>query len=218
MHVVLIDVKQADQTAEEIKAAGGSSTPVSMDVREPGEWRLVVEQTLARGGSIDLLANIAGVVNSGPDNAVDQTDDGWDRVISINQTGVFYGMRAVLPTMIAAGGGAIINVASVAGLVGMQNVFTYSATKGAIIGMSRQAAIEYAATGVRINVICPGIIETPILGDITDELRSYCESATPNKRLGQPDDIAAMLVHLAKPESSFITGQVFAIDGGWTAQ
>jgi NAD(P)-dependent dehydrogenase (short-subunit alcohol dehydrogenase family) len=218
MHVVALDVKQADQTAEEITSAGGSASAVSMDVREPGEWRLVVEQTLARQGSIDLLANVAGVVNAGPDNAVDQTDDGWDRVVSINQTGVFYGMRAVLPAMIAAGGGAIVNVASVAGLVGMQNVFTYSATKGAIIGMSRQAAIEYAKTGVRINVICPGIIETPILGDITDALRDYCEAATPNGRLGQPDDIAATLIHLARPESSFITGQVIAIDGGWTAQ
>lgn len=105
-----------------------------------------------------------------------------------------------------------------AGLVGMVNVFSYSASKGAVIAMSRQAAVEYAGTGVRINVICPGIIETPMLGDITDELRSHCEAATPQGRLGSPLDIAAMAVHLARPESAFITGQVIAIDGGWTAQ
>jgi NAD(P)-dependent dehydrogenase (short-subunit alcohol dehydrogenase family) len=189
-----------------------------MDVTDAGQWALTVEQTLAAHGRIDLLANVAGVVSTTPDEAALQTDEGWDRVVSINQTGVFYGMRAVLPSMIDAGGGSIVNVSSVAGLVGMPGVFTYSATKGAVIGMSRQAAVVYAPQGVRINVICPGIIETPILGDITDELRAHCEASTPQRRLGAPLDIAATLVHFARPEAGFITGQVIAIDGGWTAQ
>lgn len=217
MHVIAADIKNAEITVQEIAAAGGSATAAVLDVRDAGAWGLLVEQTLAAHGRIDLLANIAGVVHA-IDTAADQTDDGWERVIAVNQTGTFYGMRAVLPSMIAAGGGSIVNVASVAGLVGMPNVFTYSATKGAIIAMSRQAAVEYAGTGVRINVICPGIIETPILGDITDELRAHCEAATPMRRLGKPDDIAAMLIQLARPESGFITGQVLSVDGGWTAQ
>lgn len=218
MHVVAVDVKAADDTAARIQQAGGSATAVSMDVRESGEWSLLVEQTLSSRGRIDLLANVAGVVSTDPDEAAVQTDEGWDRVIAINQTGTFYGMRAVLPSMIEAGGGSIVNVASVAGQVGMPGVFSYSASKGAVIGMSRQAAVVYAPQGVRINVICPGIIETPILGDITEELRAHCEAATPSGRLGSPLDIAATLVHLARPESAFITGQVISIDGGWTAQ
>ena len=142
----------------------------------------------------------------------------WARIVGVNQTGYFYGMRACIPSMEARGGGAIVNVASVAGLVGMQNVFTYSATKGAVIAMSRQAAITLAPKKIRVNVICPGIIETPILGDITPELKAYCESMTPLQRLGQPIDIGATAVHFARNEASFITGQVIAIDGGWTAQ
>ncbi|WP_427925110.1 SDR family NAD(P)-dependent oxidoreductase [Streptomyces sp. cg40] len=218
MHVVAVDVRNAEETVKEIVVAGGAATPVSLDVREPEGWRLLVEQTLEAHGSIAFLANVAGVVSLGADTAVEQTDEGWDRVIAINQTGTFYGMRAVMPAMIQSGGGAIVNVASVAGLVGMPNVFSYSASKGAVIAMSRQAATEFAKSGVRVNVICPGIIETPILGDITEELRTHCEAATPMGRLGAPDDIAAMAVQLARPESAFITGQVFPIDGGWTAQ
>jgi NAD(P)-dependent dehydrogenase (short-subunit alcohol dehydrogenase family) len=217
MHVVVADIKNAEGTVEEIAAAGGSATAAALDVTDSGAWSLLVEQTLAAHGRISLLVNNAGIVQP-IDNAATQNDEDWQRIIAVNQTGVFYGMRAVLPSMIAAGGGAIVNVASVAGLVGMVNVFTYSATKGAVIGMSRQAAVEYAGTGVRINVLCPGIIETPILGDITDELRAHCEAATPVGRLGQPMDIGAMAVHLGRDESAFITGQVIAIDGGWTAQ
>jgi NAD(P)-dependent dehydrogenase (short-subunit alcohol dehydrogenase family) len=217
MYVVAADVKNVEQTADEITASGRSCTPSSLDVTSPGEWQLLVERTLAEHGAIAFLANVAGVVSLGADTAVDQSTEGWDRVIATNQTSVFNGMRAVLPAMIASGGGAIVNISSVAALAGMQNVFAYSASKGAIVAMSRQAAVEYATTGVRINVICPGIIETPMLGDITDALRAHCEAATPMARLGQPDDIAAMAVHLARPESSFVTGQVVAVDGGWTA-
>ncbi|MGQ0624420.1 MAG: SDR family NAD(P)-dependent oxidoreductase [Sporichthyaceae bacterium] len=217
MHVIVADVKNADVVAGEIAAAGGAATAAVLDVTDSGAWGLLVEQTLAANGGIDLLVNNAGIVQPS-DSADSQTDEGWDRIVGVNQTGVFYGMRAVLPSMLAAGRGTIVNIASVAGLVGMPNVFTYSATKGAVIGMSRQAAVVYAPSGVRINVICPGIIETPILGDITAELRAHCEGATPAQRLGQPLDIGAMAVHLARDESAFITGQVIAIDGGWTAQ
>ncbi len=217
MHVVVADIKNAEGTVEQITAAGGKATAAALDVTDAGAWALLVEQTLAAHGSIHLLVNNAGIVQP-IDNAATQNDDDWNRIVAVNQTGYFYGMRAVLPSMVEAGAGSIVNIASVAGLVGMVNVFTYSATKGAVIGMSRQAAVEYAATGVRINVLCPGIIETPILGDITPELRAHCEAATPQQRLGKPLDIGAMAVHLARDESAFITGQVIAIDGGWTAQ
>ncbi|HEX4106574.1 MAG TPA: SDR family NAD(P)-dependent oxidoreductase [Solirubrobacteraceae bacterium] len=218
MNVVVADIKGHDKVAEEIMAAGGQASAAPLDVRDPLAWEEVVGQATSDYEKIDLLVNNAGVVSEGLDNAVDQSDEQWDRVISINLKGYFNGMRAVMPSMIEAGGGAIVNVSSVAGLVGMVNVFTYSAAKGGVIGMSRQAAVEYAKSGIRVNVICPGIIETPILGDITDELRAHCEAFTPVARLGKPDDIAAMAIHLGKPESAFVTGQVIAVDGGWTAQ
>jgi len=217
MHVVVADIKNSDGVAEEIKAAGGSATAAAIDTTDSGAWGLVVDQITRDHGGVDLLVQCAGIVQPVDDVTVTSNDD-WARIIGVNQTGYFYGMRATIPSMEARGGGAIVNIASVAGLVGMQNVFTYSASKGAVIAMSRQAAITLAPKKIRVNVICPGIIETPILGDITPELKGYCESMTPLARIGQPIDIGATAVHFGRPESSFITGQVLAIDGGWTAQ
>lgn len=217
MQVIVADIKNAEGTAAEITQAGGKATAVELDVRDPAAWKGVIDQTLSDFGRIDLLSNIAGIVVES-DTAVDLSDEGWAHLLSINLTGYFYGMRAALPSMIETGGGAVVNIASVAGLVGMQDVFAYSAAKGGVIGMSRQAAMQYAGSGVRINSVCPGVIETPILGDITPELKQYAEDATPVGRLGQPADIASMVIHLARPESAFITGQAFVVDGGWTAQ
>jgi NAD(P)-dependent dehydrogenase (short-subunit alcohol dehydrogenase family) len=217
MHVVVADIKNSDGVAEEIKAAGGSATAAAIDTTDSGAWGLLVDQITRDHGGVDLLVQCAGIVQPVDDVTVTSNDD-WARIIGVNQTGYFYGMRATIPSMEARGGGAIVNIASVAGLVGMQNVFTYSASKGAVIAMSRQAAITLAPKKIRVNVICPGIIETPILGDITPELKGYCESMTPLARIGQPIDIGATAVHFGRPESSFITGQVLAIDGGWTAQ
>ena len=217
MHVVVADIKNADGVAEEINAAGGSARAAAIDTTDSGAWSLLVDEITRQYGGLDLLVNNAGIVQP-IDDVTSTSNEDWARIVGVNQTGYFYGMRAAIPALAARGGGAIVNIASVAGLVGMQNVFTYSATKGAVIAMSRQAAITLAPQKIRVNVICPGIIETPILGDITPELKSYCESMTPLARLGQPLDIGAMAVHLARPESSFITGQVIAVDGGWTAQ
>jgi NAD(P)-dependent dehydrogenase (short-subunit alcohol dehydrogenase family) len=120
--------------------------------------------------------------------------------------------------MLDAGNGVIVNVASVAGLVGMQNSFAYSASKGALIAMSRQASIEYAHRGIRVNVVCPGLTRTPILARVADEVRAQCKAATPMRRLAEPEELASMIVHLTRPESAFVTGQVISVDGGWTAQ
>jgi NAD(P)-dependent dehydrogenase (short-subunit alcohol dehydrogenase family) len=217
MHVVVADIKNSDGVADEIKAAGGSATAAAIDTTDSGAWGLLVDQITRDHGGLDLLVNNAGIVQP-IDDVASMSNEDWARIVSVNQTGYFYGMRASIPALEARGGGAIVNVASVAGLVGMQNVFTYSATKGAVIAMSRQASITLAPKKIRVNVICPGIIETPILGDITPELMAYCQSMTPLARLGQPIDIGATAVHFARPEASFITGQVIAIDGGWTAQ
>jgi NAD(P)-dependent dehydrogenase (short-subunit alcohol dehydrogenase family) len=216
-HVVCVDIKAADGTAGVIEAAGDSAESIAQDVRDPAAWAKAVESVLSAHGKIDGLCNVAGVVGRGLDNVVDLTEDEWDRIVGINLKGYWLGMKTVFPSMIENGGGRIVNIASVAGLIGMINVFAYSAAKGGVIGMSRQAAIEYAAKGIQINAVAPGIIETPILGDVTDELRSVCETNTPVGRLGRPEDIGRMCVYLLGPGGDFVTGQVFTVDGGWTA-
>lgn len=218
MHVIAADIRNAASTAEEIVDAGGQALAVTLDVRDPASWTDAAEAAVSAFGRIDLLANIAGVVSEGPDNAIDQTIEGWERVISTNLRGTWLGIRAALPSMIDHGGGVIVNTASAGGVRGMHNTCSYAASKGGVIALSRQVAIEYATAGVRVNVVCPGIIETPILGVVTDELRAHGAAATPLARFGRPEEIASMVVHLARPESGFITGQVIAIDGGWTAR
>jgi NAD(P)-dependent dehydrogenase (short-subunit alcohol dehydrogenase family) len=216
-HVICADVKDADVTTGEILAAGNQASSFSLDVSDPVDWEAAIEQVVNTHGAVYGLVNNAGVVARGNDNPVDLTEEEWNRVIGINLKGYWLGMKHVFPSMIEAGAGRIVNVSSVAGLIGMINVFAYSATKGGVIGMSRQAAVEYAAQGIQINCIAPGVIETPILGDITDELRAVCEANTPVGRLGRPEDVGRMAVHLLGPGGDFITGQVFTVDGGWTA-
>lgn len=218
-HVVCADIKGADATAEGLVADGFSSSGHSLDVRDSTAWEALVAQLVSANGGIDVLANVAGVVSAtGIDTVIDQTEAEWQRVVDVDLKGVWLGMRAVMPQMISRGGGRIVNVASLAGLIGIANLATYSAAKAGVIGLSRQAAIEYADKGININVICPGIIDTPILGDITAEMRSANAAATPLGRLGRPEDIAASIVHFAGPGGAFITGQVLAVDGGWAAQ
>ena len=216
-HAVCVDVKASAETAESIVSAGGTADAYELDVREASGWERTVEAVLTSHGKVDGLCNIAGVVARGVDNVVDVSPEDWDRVINTNLKGYWLGMRAVFPSMIENGGGRIVNVASLAGVVGMPNVFAYSAAKGGVIGMSRQASIEYAGTGIQINTICPGIIETPILGEISDQLRQVCEVNTPVGRLGRPEDIGRLAVFLLGAGGDFVTGQVFNVDGGWSA-
>jgi NAD(P)-dependent dehydrogenase (short-subunit alcohol dehydrogenase family) len=216
--VVAVDLVGADRTASEITARGGTALAIRLDVCDPVGWQDAVARAESAYGAVGTLANVAGVPSAAPDTAADQSDAGWERVIAINQSGPFYGMRAVLPSMARRGGGAIVNVASVAALVGLPNTFAYAASKGALIALSRQAAVEYAAAGIRVNVVCPGLTDTPILGRVDEAVRALCRRSTPLARLGTPDEVASMIVHLAHPESSYVTGQVVAVDGGWTAQ
>ncbi|KXF53442.1 short-chain dehydrogenase [Rhodococcus sp. SC4] len=210
--VVATDVKGHDEVASEF-----GCTAMSLDVTDSANWALVVDDILAEHGRIDGLANIAGII-SVTDALGTQTEDGWQQIIDVDLKGAFLGMRSVLQPMLNNKGGSIVNVASTAGLIGMPNVLTYSAAKGGIIAMSRQVAVEYAATGLRVNAVAPGVTKTPMLGEITDELRGAVIAATPVGRLGTPQDLANAIVFLLSDASSFITGQTIPVDGGWTAQ
>ncbi|MGQ0622170.1 MAG: SDR family NAD(P)-dependent oxidoreductase [Panacagrimonas sp.] len=216
--VICADIKGAEAVAAALVAEGFPASGHVLDVRDSAAWTRLVEQILSAHGAVDILANVAGVVAPATDTVIDQTEADWQRVIDVDLKGVWLGMRAVLPQMIARGAGRIVNVASLAGLIGLPNLATYSAAKAGVIGLSRQAAMQYASKGVTINVVCPGLIDTPMLGEITDDMRVAFAAATPVGRMGRPEDIAASIVHFAGSGGAFITGQVLAIDGGWSAQ
>ena len=216
-YVVATDIKGQDETVAAITAAGGKAEAHSLDVTDEGSWKLVAEAVQASRGKIDGLANIAGIVTP-IDNLLTQDADGWDRITGVDLKGPWLGMKTVVPGMLENGGGKVVNIASVAALIGMPNTLAYSAAKGGVIAMSRQISIEYAAQGLRVNVITPGVIQTAMLGDITDELLTGVKAATPTQRVGEPADVAAVVVFLLGPGSDFITGQTWSVDGGWTAQ
>lgn len=212
--VVLCDVKGAEEAAKEI---GGSVEAYTLDVTDAARWKEVVDEVIANHGQIHGLANIAGIVTD-TDSLLTQSEEGWQRILDIDLKGAFLGMKTVAQNMLDNGGGKIVNVASTAGLIGMGNTIAYSAAKGGVIAMSRQVAVEYAAKGLRVNVIAPGVTQTAMLGDITEELLTAVKAATPTGELAGPEHQAEMIVHLLGSGSDRLTGQVIAIDGGWTAQ
>lgn len=216
--VICTDINGAAQASTEIRSGGGTATSFDLDVRRSSEWERLVEYARDTYGKIDVLANVAGVVAPTNDTATEQNEAGWQHIIDVDLKGVWLGMRSVIPLMVKNGGGRVINVASMAGLIGIPRLAAYSAAKGGVISLSRQTAIQYASDNILVNVIAPGIIDTPIMAQIPDEMYNSLKTSTPVGRLGRPEEIASMIVHLAGLGGSFITGQVFAIDGGWTAQ
>ena len=189
----------------------------SHDVSSEASWREIVADIVARHGRIDILVNNAGIAGSYA--SVDsETLDDWNATIAVNQTGVFLGMREVLPHMRASGQGSIVNVSSIWGITAVPGAAAYHATKGAVRMMSKQAAVTYAREGVRVNSIHPGIIATPLVAQQAAEISAAVVAATPMGRMGKPEELAAGCLFLASDESSFMTGAELVIDGGYTAQ
>lgn len=189
---------------------------VVLDVTQPASWNAAVARTEERFGHLDVLVNNAGIIAGR--SVENLTEDEWNRVLGVNASGVAFGMRAALPALKRAGGGSIINMSSTMALWGVPGYFAYTASKGAISAMSRAAAVEYGPVGIRVNVICPGLIATPMTDDDPEALKQAHVDATPVRRVGQPEDIAYGVVYLASDESSFVTGIELVIDGGHIAQ
>lgn len=218
VHVVCADIQETATTVKAIEAAGGTAESVSLDVRSAAAWEEAVSGVLDRHGRIDYLANVAGVVNMvSEDTVVGLTEEGWDYVIDTDLKGPWLGMRAVIPGMIDNGGGRIVNISSLAALRGLPNLAAYSAAKGGVAALTRQAAYEYGPHNILVNAIAPGTIDTPILGDITPEMKEANAAAHIIKRLGSPEEIASMVAYLFR-EGSFLTGVTYPVDGGWAAK
>jgi len=213
-----INTTGAAAVADEVRAAGGAGLAVPMDVTSRPSVAAGVEQVLAAWGQIDLLVNAAGWDRIMP--FVDTTEEFWDRVIALNYRGVLATCHVVLPHMIARGTGVVVNIASEAGRAGSSGEAVYSGAKGAVIAFSKALAREVARHGIRVNVVAPGLTDTPLLRQLIDDghekLVQAIVRATPLQRLARPEEIADAVVFLASEKASFITGQTLSVGGGLT--
>ncbi|MCH9671976.1 MAG: glucose 1-dehydrogenase [Gammaproteobacteria bacterium] len=203
---------------------GDAALYAHLDTRAEDEWQAVVKQVVDTNGRLDILVNSAGVSGRRPDgtsalNIEEQDLEDWNRVMDVNSTGIFLGMKTAIPEMRKAGGGSIINISSIYGLVGsMQNV-AYHASKGSVRLATKGAALQYAAENIRVNSVHPGMVTTPMTQDVNSnaELSVPRLAKTPMGRYGQPIDIANGCLFLASDESRWMTGAELVIDGGYTA-
>jgi NAD(P)-dependent dehydrogenase (short-subunit alcohol dehydrogenase family) len=220
--VVLTDVSDAagEAAAAEIAALGGEALYVHADVAKESDAKAMVDATIERFGRLDVLYNNAGVMMSA-DGSVDTTDESvWDTTLAVNVKGVAFGCKFGVPAMISSGGGSIINVASFVAWLGAATSQTaYTASKGAVLAMTREIAVEYARKGVRCNALCPGPIDTPLLAELlSDPARRQRRLVhIPMGRLGQAEELARAALFLASDDSSFMTGTSLIVDGGITA-
>jgi len=207
-----------NETVRQISAAGGQAVFVQADVSKSADVQNMIGAAVRNYGRVDILFNNAGI--EGPSaKLANLKEEDWDRVIAIDLTSVYLGMKYVIPEMIKQGGGVILSTASVAGLVGFQGSGAYAAAKAGVINLTRLAALEYADKNIRVNCICPGVIETPMVERVMGgRPRERIVRSEPIGRLGRPEDIANAALFLASDESSFATGAPFIIDGGYVAR
>jgi meso-butanediol dehydrogenase/(S,S)-butanediol dehydrogenase/diacetyl reductase len=219
-HVVIADIDEAggEKVAAELGSAGAFC---KTDVRNPSQVEAMVKFTVDRFGRLDVIHNNAFYTTVGA--VGEMSIDGWLKTLSVTLSGVFYGMRFALPQMLAQGGGAIVNTASISGLFGDYRIGAYNAAKAGVINLTKTAAIEYARKNIRVNAVCPGMIATPpvvsMLGATRDPDRTNKNAAEshPIGRLGKPEEIAKVVLFLASDDASFMTGSIVVADGGATA-
>jgi 2,5-dichloro-2,5-cyclohexadiene-1,4-diol dehydrogenase 2 len=210
-----VQAEKGDAVVAAIEAEGGKAAFIHLDVSDAGNWDAAVNDAVARFGKLTTLVNNAGIFH--PGGIVNETQQGWDRMIAINQTGVFLGMKAAAPALLASGNAAIVNVSSLYGLIGSPNAISYHASKAAVRVMGKAGALEFARQGVRVNTIFPGQIKTPILGDITPEQDAAIKASIPMGVVGDPMDIAYASLYLASDEAKYVSGAELWVDGAWYA-
>ncbi|MGK5546775.1 SDR family NAD(P)-dependent oxidoreductase [Streptomyces sp. URMC 127] len=222
--VVLADVLDEQGSAVAKELGADVARYVHLDVGEEADWPAAIDAAKEAFGSLDGLVNNAGIVRARA--LVDTSAQEFVEVCRVNQLGTFLGMRAAAPELIAAGGGTIVNTSSIAALSGMLLLSAYSASKAAVLAMTRVAALELAPRGVRVNAMCPGAIDTPMTdpaaldpsadpAGAAERAAAFYRKAVPLGRIGRPEEIARLALHLTSEDSSYVTGQHFVADGGW---
>lgn len=218
--VVIADWVEDKETLETIRSSGGDAFFIKCDISKNDEVKKMIDRAIVQYGRIDYAFNNAGIEGlSAPTHEC--TDENWEKVIAVNLKGVWLCMKYEIPQMLKQGKGAIVNNASIAGLVGFQNIPAYVASKHGVIGLTKNAALEYAKLSIRVNAVCPGVIKTPMVDRFTGkskEVEKQFEGMEPVGRLGQPEEVAEAVMWLCSDASSFVTGDALPVDGGWTAQ
>lgn len=215
--LVLTDVNEEGGAAL-ARELGDCAIFLPHDVTKPEAWSAIVDRAVERFGTIDVLVNNAGILGPMATTA-DLTDEGYDLVCSINQDSVFYGMRAVLPVMVRAGRGSIVNISSIAGMAANYGFpsLAYVASKFAVRGMTKATAMEYGKHNIRVNSVHPGFIQTPMMVEATDEVGGEALAQIPLGRIADPSEVSNLVLFLASDESSYITGSEHLVDAGMLA-
>ena len=217
---VLLDrVEEAGLEVQSLLRKSGECTFLRCDITDDAAVRQAVERAVTLYGRLDVAFNAAGIDGEAGKATADCSIENWNRVMAIDLTGLWYCMRHEIPQMLKNGGGAIVNCASVAGLVGAPYVPAYVAAKHGVVGLTKAAALEYARQGIRVNAVCPGMIDTPMSrAGMTEEVRSVLLKESPLGRLGSASEVASAVLWLCDPAAGFVSGQAVAVDGAWTAR
>lgn len=219
--VVVSDINSngGEETVEIIRRSGGKALLVDTDVSRPSECEALVETVMTEFGRLDIAFNNAGIGGE-PNKVGELSIDGWDQVIRINLSGVFYCMHYEIPAMLNSGGGSIVNMSSILGQVGYMTASAYVSAKHGVIGLTKTAAIEYAKSGIRINAVGPAFIHTPLIASIEDnaQVAQALIDLHPLGRFGTPEEVAELVIWLSSDQASFVTGGYYPVDGGYLAQ
>lgn len=220
-----VNMEGAEEVAKEIRGSDGESAAVRTDVSRESEVEAMIRTAVDEFGRLDILFNNAGVGYSASNrmkmaSVVETPEEDWDTILAINLKGVAMGCKHAIPVMEEQGGGAIVNNASINALVGLSGADAYTAAKGGIVSLTRVLAVDWGPKNIRVNCICPGGVETPMISPVLsdEQILSFMRDSTPLGRLAQPEETARVALFLASEEASYLNGAIIPVDGGWTAR